>query len=371
MTNRLANLYDRFQQSIWIDHLSRSWLAVGSLEAWIRRGCRGVTSNPTIFEKSLASETSYDADLAELLGSQVSTEEAYWELVSQDVALAASQLLPVYEASSGSDGYVSVEVAPALAHDLEATIAAAVNLRSRLAADNILIKIPATQAGVAAIGPLIARGINLNLTLIFSLERYREVAEAYIGALEQLDDQQIPRVAGVASFFVSRVDTEVDARLMELARNPAGLALPQPGQAAVAQAKLAYEIFSQLFSGVRWQKLAAKGARVQRPLWASTSTKNPAYPDTLYVDSLIGPDTVNTLPEVTARAFDDHGLLEPTIAAKLDQAHQLWQQLADCGIDLDDVAMQLEQQGLKSFSQSFDQALVALAAKAESLQARP
>ena len=368
MTNRLTVLHDRFKQSVWIDHLSRSWLEDGSLERWIQKGCRGITSNPTIFEKSLSSETTYDADLIESLGSKMSTEDAYWELVAQDVSTAASLLQPIYEESSGDDGYVSVEVAPALANDTEATIVEAVNLRNRFAADNVLIKVPATKAGVAAIGPLIVQGINLNLTLIFSLERYREVAEAYIAALEKLDDRQIPKAAGVASFFVSRVDTEVDARLAELARNPAGSALPEPGRAAVVQARLAYEIFGDLFSGQRWQKLAAKGARVQRPLWASTSTKNPAYPDTLYVDSLIGPDTVNTLPEATARAFDDHGLLEQTIATNLDRAHQLWHQLADCGINMDDVAAVLEEQGLKSFSQSFDQALVALTSKAESLR---
>lgn len=373
MNKHLSRLHEQFGQSIWIDHLSRGWLEQGCLDQWIRRGCRGVTSNPTIFEKAFAGEKSYDLDLKRLMGGSVSmsVEQAYWEMVAHDVTLASQKLLPVHQASQGSDGFVSVEVNPALANDTEATISEAIALRQRFDGDNVLIKVPATKAGVAAMGPLISQGINLNITLIFSLERYREVAEAYIAAVEDLaqGDQpaQAAKAVGVASFFVSRVDTEVDARLEKLARDAGDKPLPQPGQAAVAQAKLAYEIFVNLFTSPRWQKLTVMGARPQRPLWASTSTKNPAYKDTLYVDSLIGPNTVNTLPESTAEAFDDHGRPDNTVTAGIEQCHQLWQDLASCGVDMDDVAKTLERQGLESFAKSFDQALDALKLKSEML----
>jgi len=368
MLNRLIELHKVFGQSVWIDHLSRSWLEQGALKEWIQRGCRGITSNPTIFEKSLTADDSYDADLMELHSSGMSVEDIYWELVIKDVSAAAAQLRPIYEESLGYDGFVSVEIAPALANDTEATITEAITLRERFEAENILIKVPATRPGVAAIGPLIAQGVNLNLTLIFSLQRYREVAEAYITAVEALDSHQIRKVNGVASFFVSRVDTEVDARLAKLAQDPNRGRLPHPGQAAVAQAKLAYEIFLDLFTGPRWQQLIVKGAKVQRPLWASTSTKNPVYGDTMYVDSLIGLNTVNTLPENTANAFDHHGNLESTVNFGLDEARQLWLELAECGVDMADVSLLLEQQGLRAFAELFDKALESLEAKAELLK---
>ena len=380
--NRLATLHSDFNQSIWIDHLSRTWLADGSLKAWISRGCRGITSNPTIFEKCLTAEDAYDADLSKLLAEGVSVENAYWHLVADDVAEAAEQLADVHAKSNGEDGFVSVEVSPQLARDTEATIAAAKDLRSRFAAENIYIKVPATEEGVKAMVPLITGGINLNITLIFSLERYRQVAEAYIEALEELalankssnkspDNSSLAGVAGVASFFVSRVDTEVDSRLNALSNtehsNSARSNAEHQGKAAIAQAKLAYQIFQELFSGPRWNRLAALGARPQRPLWASTSTKNPVYPDTLYVDNLIGPHTVNTLPETTANAFDDHGTPARTIDADLESAQTFWHSLPQTCIDMTDVATQLEDQGLNAFSTSFENALAALESKAKTL----
>ena len=370
--NRLETLHSDFNQSIWIDHLSRTWLADGSLKAWISRGCRGITSNPTIFEKCLTAEDAYDADLSKLLAEGVSVEDAYWHLAADDVAEAAEQLADVHAESNGEDGFVSVEVSPQLARDTEETIAAAKDLRSRFTAENIYIKVPATEEGVKAMVPLITDGINLNITLIFSLERYRQVAEAYIEALEELalankssnkspGNSALAGVAGVASFFVSRVDTEVDSRLNDIDNSA------HQGKAAIAQAKLAYQTFQELFSGPRWDRLAAQGARPQRPLWASTSTKNPAYPDTLYVDNLIGPHTVNTLPETTANAFDDHGTPSRTIDADLESAQTFWHSLPQTGIDMTDVATQLEDQGLAAFTKSFTNALDALETKAKTL----
>lgn len=372
--NRLQTLHSDFGQSVWIDHLSRSWLADGSLKAWIERGCRGITSNPTIFEKCLSSEDAYDADLGKLLSEGVSVEDAYWHLVADDVAMAAEQLSGVHAQSDGEDGFVSVEVSPQLARDTEATVAAAEDLRSRFAAENIYIKVPGTEEGVKAMGPLISAGINLNITLIFSLERYRQVAVAYIDALEDMalaskspSNSTLAGITGVASFFVSRVDTEVDSRLNALG-NSEHRNTEFQGKAAIAQAKLAYQAFRELFSGPRWDRLAALGARPQRPLWASTSTKNPAYPDTLYVDNLIGPRTVNTLPETTANAFDDHGFPSRAIDADLESTHAFWHSLPDIGIDMLEVADLLEDQGLDAFSTSFENALDALEKKAKALK---
>ncbi len=379
--NRLQTLHTDFGQSIWIDHLSRSWLAEGSLKAWIDRGCRGITSNPTIFEKCLSSEDAYDADLAKLRSEGISIENIYWQLVTDDVTEAAEQLSSVYAQSNGEDGFVSVEVSPHLARDAEATVAAAKELRSRFAAENIYIKVPGTIEGVKAMGPLISDGINLNITLIFSLERYRQVAVAYIDALEDLASKSpstIARITGVASFFVSRVDTEVDSRLDALdstaesqdTERQDGYANIAQGQAAIAQAKLAYQTFLELFSGPRWERLAALGARPQRPLWASTSTKNPAYPDTLYPDNLIGPHTVNTLPESTANAFDSHGTFARTIDTDLESTKNFWHSLPKANIDMLNVANLLEEQGLQAFSDSFTNALVALEAKASKIEAK-
>ncbi|MGH9001507.1 MAG: transaldolase, partial [Acidimicrobiia bacterium] len=286
-TSPIARLLE-YGQSPWYDNLRRKLIADGDLARMAAGdGIRGVTSNPTIFEKAVSAGEEYDAPVVELAGQGMSTEDIGWKLVTEDVAAACDVFRPVFEASAGADGFVSVEVDPTLAHDTEATIAQARELHTRLGLDNLMVKIPGTAEGIPAIEAMIAEGRKINVTLIFSLERHAEVIEAYLGGLERLvaGGGDPARVASVASFFVSRVDTEADRRLPE--------GHPLRGRVAVANAKLAYQLFRQRFSGERWDRLAAAGARVQRPLWASTSTKNPAYSDTLYVDELVGRDTVN------------------------------------------------------------------------------
>jgi len=360
--NRLAHLHSDHGQSPWLDNLKRGYLTSGELAALVERGVRGLTSNPTIFQKAIQGSPDYDAQFATLAGS--SSSDTYWELVLQDINGALDVFAPLYESSHGHDGFVSVEVAPDLAHDSDGTFAAARALHARIARPNVMIKIPATAEGIPAIRGMISEGRSVNVTLIFGLDRYEAVMEAYIDGLEAYaatPGADLAKVASVASFFISRVDTEVDRRL-EANGSPAALALI--GTIAIAQAKLAYELFQGVFSGPRWEALAAKGARVQRPLWASTSTKNPSFPDTLYVDTLIGPHTVNTLPDTTLEAFADHGTLARTIDADLDVAKQHWAALPGLGVDMDDVAAKLEREGVSSFQKSFDELLTALADKA-------
>ena len=283
--NRLHQLSVEQGQSPWLDNLQRGYLVSGHLAQLVADGIRGLTSNPTIFQKAMSSSTDYDDQFRALAKGGTTVLSAYWEMVVQDILGALDVLAPVHENSQGTDGFASVEVAPELARDTEGTIASARGLHERINRPNLMVKIPATAEGLPAIQQMIAEGRSINVTLIFSLERYAEVIEAYLQGLEAYRGRPAP-VASVASFFVSRVDTEVDRRLETLG-TPEALALR--GKAAVAQAKLAYRLFQQRFAGPRWDALAARGAQVQRPLWASTSTKNPAYPDTLYVDSLIGP----------------------------------------------------------------------------------
>jgi transaldolase len=296
-------------------------------------------------------------------------EDAYWKMVVDDVAAALAVLRPVFDGSGGADGFVSLEVAPALARDTEATLVAARALHERIAAPNLFVKIPATAEGIPAIQTMIAEGRSVNITLIFSLTRYAQVVEAYLAGLEALVARggDPSRVHSVASFFVSRVDTEVDRRLDAAG---AGEARAPRGQAAIAQARLAYRLFADRFAGPRWQRLAALGAHPQRPLWASTSTKNPAYPDTRYVDELIGPDTVNTLPETTIAAFIDHGALARTVDARVEEAAEVMRRLAAAGIDMDDVGLTLEDQGVAGFHASYRQVLDVLAPKAGRLSRR-
>ena len=362
---RLVELHRAGGQSPWLDNLRRNWISGGELARWVERGCRGVTSNPTIFQKAMTSGDAYDAELAELAAGGAGIEESYWQLVTGDIGAALGVLRPVHAASGGVDGYVSVEVAPELAHDAAATVEAARGLHDRIDAPNLYVKVPATAAGVEALRTLTAEGRSINVTLIFSLPRYEEVIEAYLGGLESRPGD-LSDVSGVASFFVSRVDTEVDRRLAAVG-TPAALALQ--GRIAVAQAKLAYATFRRCFSGARWEALAARGARLQRPLWASTSTKNPAYPDTLYVDNLIGSDTVNTLPEATIEAFEDHGTVARTIDADLDAAGEALAALGTVGVDPAEVAEVLEAEGVASFAKSFDEVLDSLARRAEDLTA--
>jgi transaldolase len=365
---RLHQLHDRYGQSPWLDNLTRVYLRDGTLGRLVADGVRGVTANPTIFAKAIEGSDAYDEQFAAGIAQGRPVTEAYWDLVTDDIVDALGVLGPTFDASSGTDGFVSVEVAPELARDTEATIAAARQLHQRIAQPNLLVKIPATGEGVPAIQAMTAEGRSINVTLIFSLARYAEVIEAYLAGLETLAEGggDLASVRSVASFFVSRVDTEVDRRL-EAVGTPAALALR--GEAALAQAKLAYRLFRDRFAGERWERLAARGAHVQRPLWASTSTKNPAYPDTLYVDSLIGPDTVTTLPEATIAAFEDHGILARSIDRGVDDAGAVMDRLAEVGVDMDDVGRTLEDQGVASFHQSFAHVLQALESKARQLAA--
>ena len=366
--SRLTRLYEEHGQSPWLDNLKRGYLTSGQLAALRDRGIRGLTSNPTIFQKAIQGASDYDEQFAELAGDDNPTIDDYWALVIADIHGACDVFAPVHEQSRGRDGFVSVEVDPGLADETDGTIAAARGLHERIERPNLLVKIPATRAGVPAIRQMISEGRSINVTLIFSLERYQEVMDAYLDGLEKYaasDGAVLSSVASVGSFFISRVDTEVDRRLDAIG-TPEALALR--GRAALAQGKLAYQAFLRTFSGRRWDTLAARGSCVQRPLWASTSTKNPAYPDTLYVNGLIGPDTVNTLPDATLEAFDDHGTLARTIDADVAGAERVWQALADVGVDMDDVADQLEREGVDSFQKSFDELLTALGEKAHDLR---
>jgi transaldolase len=371
---KLHDLYEQQGQSPWLDNLRRDYLRGGRLAELVSQGIRGVTSNPTIFAKAIESGSDYDEQFGELLGSHT-VEEAYWELVVTDIRDALAVLRPVHDSSDGIDGFVSLEVAPGLAHDTDGTIAAARHFHELVDEPNLYVKIPATAEGVPAIRAMFAEGRNINITLLFSLERYGEVIEAYIGGLEDFlatGVADLSAVRSVASFFVSRVDTEVDRRLDTLATQSPGRATEiqsSRGSAAVAQAQRAYALFAARFSGPRWDALAAKGAKVQRPLWASTSTKNPSYPDLLYVDTLIGPDTVNTMPDDTIAAFLDHGTVSRTVDADPDGASHALARIETAGVDMADVARTLEDEGVASFTKSFDELIQKLSDKANALSA--
>src|SRR5512134_21440 len=299
-------------QSLWYDNIQRKLLENGEFAAMIQRGdIRGMTSNPTIFNNAIAKSNDYDSALVPLAWAGWDPEKIFWQLAIEDIRAACDLFHPLYEESNGGDGYVSIEVSPNVAHDTEATIAQVEQLWARVRRPNLMVKIPATKAGVPAIRKAISVGINVNVTLIFSLTRYAEVMEAYLSGLEDhlAAGHAVHHIASVASFFVSRVDSKIDSRLPEDSS--------LRGKAAIANAKLAYDEYETTFSTHRWENLKVKGARVQRPLWASTSTKNPAYPDTIYVDNLIGPDTVNTVPPATLEAVRDHGVAEVTITRGL------------------------------------------------------
>ncbi|HEX3621060.1 MAG TPA: transaldolase [Acidimicrobiales bacterium] len=362
---RLERLFSEQGQSPWLDNLKRGYLTSGELTRFIDEGIRGITSNPTIFQKAIVGQAEYDDQFRSLMERKESVDDAYWDLVIDDVQHALALLRPLYDESAAGDGFVSIEVAPGLANDTQGTIASARDLHGRIAQPNLLVKIPGTEAGTPAIQAMIAEGRSINVTLIFSLERYADVIEAYLSGLEACKGD-LSRVHSVASFFVSRVDTEVDRQLQKIGTDEA---LNLRGKAAVAQAKLAYEMFTERFRGERWEALSDRGARVQRPLWASTSTKNPAYPDTLYVDSLIGPDTINTMPDATIDAFERRGTVACTITADLDQAHQVMDDLARVGVDMTAVGHTLEEEGVASFTKSFDELMSSLSDKAAELTA--
>src|SRR5262245_11904936 len=352
MASAIARLND-FGQSPWYDNLARPLLTGGGLATLVSDdGIKGVTSNPTILDKAIDAGEGYDDQLAACAKQGKTIEETYWGVVLDDIVEATKVLEPAHTAARGGDGFVSVEVSPDVAHDTQATIAMAKDLFARVNRPNVMIKIPATLEGVPAIEESIAAGIRVNVTLIFSLARHEMVIEAYLKGLERLDASggDLSTIASVASFFVSRVDTETDRRLPE--------GHPLRGKAAVANAKLAYQLFRDRFSGPRWDALAAKGARLQRPLWASTSTKNPAYPSTLYVDELIGPDTVNTLAPASIEALQkgEGTQRADTVIEDVDGARQVMTDLAAAGIDFDDVTATLEREGVDAFAGSFNDA---------------
>jgi transaldolase len=366
---RLQDLYSIGGQSPWLDNLRRDWIEGGQLAQFIAQGVRGITSNPTILAKAISGQNTYDEQFRTLMKDHT-VEGAYWEMAITDIESALGMLRPLYDESDGEDGYVSLEVSPAQAHDTDSTVKSARDLHARINQPNLLVKIPATPQGVPAIETMIGEGHSINVTLIFGLDRYDEVMEAYLRGLEALvaagRQAELAHVASVASFFVSRVDTEVDHRLETLAGGEGGDAavLALRGTGAVAQAQTAYQHFQHTFSGDRWEALRAQGARVQRPLWASTSTKNPKYSDLLYVESLIGPSTVNTMPEGTLEAFENHGSLHRTVDHDPSAAADALARLADAGIDMKDVEQTLEDEGVNSFSKSFDELLQMLTDKA-------
>jgi transaldolase len=353
-------------QSIWLDYIDRAMLHDGELERRIRDDAlTGMTSNPTIFEKALAQGTAYDAQLQAASGER--SAWALFELVeTTDVRDACDAFAPTYARTRGVDGYVSIEVSPGAANDAAATVEEARRLWKTVDRPNVMIKVPGTSEGCVALRRLIADGINVNVTLLFAVEAHAQVIEAYLAGLEDRVKAggDVSRIASVASFFVSRVDTEVDKRLEKIGSPDARALL---GQAAVANARLAYALFLERFSGRRWEALAAKGARVQRPLWASTGTKNPSYSDVKYVETLIGPDTVNTLPPATLDAFRDHGKAARTVDAGIEEARATIGRLAAAGVDLHAVTDQLLAEGLASFQKSFDTLIGGIEAKAASL----
>lgn len=358
-------------QSIWVDNIRRKLLSDGTFRKYIdEMGVVGVTSNPTIFQKAIGGSDDYDADI--LANLDLDTEDLFWKLAVDDIRAAADMFKPVYDATNGVDGYVSLEVSPHLAHKSEETAAEAVRLFELINRPNVMIKIPATPAGIPAIEEAIYNGVNVNVTLIFSVSNYADVAEAYIKGLERraAEGKSVANIASVASFFISRIDSMIDPMLQNNIRAAQGRDLDLIavnnrllGKAAIANAKVAYKTFQTLFYGDRFKALKEAGAWVQRPLWASTSTKNPAYPDTLYVDALIGRDTVNTVPPDTLVAFKEHGTVRETLLDELDDAPSLLEQLAEVGVEIDIVTKRLQEDGVESFSQSFDALMQQLEAK--------
>ena len=366
MTTTLLHQINALGQSIWYDNIRRALIEMGDLQALIDKGVTGVTSNPTIFEKAIAGSADYDTDIRRLTNEGKSVTEIYETLATTDIASGADLLYPIYERTAGADGFISLEVSPTLAHDTPGTIAEGKRLFAALGRPNVMIKVPATPAGIPAIRALIGAGVNVNVTLIFDTAQYEAVANAYLAGLEDWASGggDLSKVASVASFFVSRVDSSID-KLLEKVEGGAALM----GQAAIANAKVAYARFGELFSGARWSALAAAGARVQRPLWASTGTKNPKYSDVLYIDTLIGPDTVNTVPPATLTAILDHGVAARTIDLNVAQAYKTLAQLMQLGINIHVVAEALQTEGVASFSKSFETLMAALSEKRQRLLA--
>jgi transaldolase len=360
---------EKLGQSVWLDFIRRSLITSGEMAAMVARGVQGMTSNPAIFEKAIAGSSDYDDEILSLVKAGMSVDAIYETLAVKDIQMAADVLAPVYRSTDARDGYVSLEVSPFLARDTERTTAEARRLFETVGRPNLMIKIPATPEGLPAVSASLAAGVNVNVTLIFGLENYKAVAEAYIAGLERLalkgpsakGGHSVNRIASVASFFVSRVDTAVDKALEK--KDAKDLL----GKTAIANCKLAFAEYRSILGRPRWRELAAKGARPQRVLWASTSTKNPAYPDTLYVDELIGPDTVNTLPPETLKAFTDHGRPAETLTRDLESAQAQIRRLAELGIDLEAVARRLQEEGVEAFAKPFQSLLESIDAKRERL----
>jgi transaldolase len=359
----------RLGQSIWYDYIRRDLINSGDLQVLINQGLRGMTSNPSIFEKAISGSTDYDEDFRVMAMEDKSAEEIYEALAFKDIGMAADLFRPVYDETHGLDGYVSLEVNPQLAHDTGKTVAEGRRLFESFHRPNVMIKVPATTEGFPAITELIGAGVNVNVTLLFSVEVYKEVAEAYLKGLERLVERgpsvsggnTVEGIASVASFFVSRVDSAMDKELEK--RDRGDLA----GKTAVANAKIAYQRFQEIFNGPRWESLREKGARVQRLLWASTGTKNPLYPDTMYVDQLIGPNTVNTVPPATLSSFLDHGTVKETLTQSVDDAEKHMSEIAALGIRLEAITLELLDDGIEAFARPFATLIASIAKKRDLL----
>jgi len=364
MANHLREIQAQ-GQAVWLDNISRALLEDGELERLINEdGISGVTSNPTIFEKAIAGTDRYADALEEAARKGLNARDTFFELGFRDIRDGADLLRPIFDETKGQDGYVSFELPPELADDAQGSVEQAKVIRERIDRPNVLIKVPGTEAGVQAFEDLTAAGVSVNVTLLFSVGRYEEIAEAYLRGLERRAEagEPIDRIASVASFFVSRVDGKVDKKLEELGKTELA------GKAGIANARVAYGSFQRIFSGDRWDALKAKGANVQRPLWASTSTKNPDYPDTMYVDELIGPDTVNTMPDATVEAARDHATAARTIDRDVEGAHKLLDDLREAGVDFDHiVGVELVEEGVASFTKSFNDMISSIEDKARAV----
>ena len=359
MTHPVVAELNGLGQSLWLDHLDRRQIESGELAALVELGVSGVTANPTIFQKAVGGSDAYDESLRKLIDRGLTAEQSLWELLIEDIRSVADILRPTWERTEGADGYVSIEVSPTIAHSTERTVDMARDLFSRCGRPNVLIKIPGTAEGLPAVRATLAAGINVNVTLIFSVERYGEVVEAFLAGLEDLKAAggDVAQVASVASFFVSRVDTKVDKVLADAGRSELR------GRAAIANSKLAYEMFHVLHSGNRWEALAGAGARPQRCLWASTSTKDPSYSDVMYVETLVGGPTVNTVPLPTLEAVLDHLEVRPTLAEGLDEAKRALDELRSAGVDIQEVTRELEVEGVAAFAESHEKLLAEITRK--------
>jgi transaldolase len=377
MANPLVQLQE-CGQSVWYDNIQRGLIMSGALQRLIDQdGLRGMTSNPAIFEKAISGSREYVPALRALARAGKSAQEMYEAIAIEDIQWAADLLWPVYEQTKGRDGFISLEVSPHLAHDTRATIEEALRLAGEVSRKNLMIKVPGTPAGIPAVEHLIGEGLNINITLLFAQENYAQVAQAYISGLEKLAARggNLSEVASVASFFVSRIDSLIDKlideRLPKVKRAAERLALRQlKGKIAVANAKMAYAHYKELIATERWRKLAARGARTQRLLWASTSTKNPQYRDVIYVEELIGRDTVNTMPQVTVDAFRDHGVVRPSLEEDLDGAREQMEALEELGLSMKEVTDQLQKDAVRLFAEPFDKLLGAIETQREAVRKR-